>query len=44
MSRFLKNAGFDEVEVSVVDRESEPPFFQTLLALGTKAVEEKSRN
>ena len=44
MSRFLKNAGFDAVEVSVVDRESEPPFFQTLLALGTKAVEEKSRN
>jgi len=37
MSRFLKNAGFDEVEVSVVDREPEPPFFQTLLALGTKA-------
>jgi ArsR family transcriptional regulator len=38
VSRFLKNAGFDEVEVSVVDREPEPPFFQTLLALGTKAV------
>jgi ArsR family transcriptional regulator len=37
MSRFLKNAAFEEVEVSVVDRESEPPFFQTLLALGTKA-------
>ena len=37
MSRFLKHAGFEEVEVSVVDRESEPPFFQTLLALGTKA-------
>lgn len=37
MSRFLKDAGFDVVEVSVVDRESEPPFFQTLLALGTKA-------
>lgn len=37
MSRFLKNAGFEDVEVSVVDRESEPPFFQTLLALGKKA-------
>ena len=36
MSRFLKSAGFEEIEVSVVDRETEPPFFQTLLALGTK--------
>jgi ArsR family transcriptional regulator len=36
MSRFLKGAGFEEIEVSVVDREPEPPFFQTLLALGTK--------
>lgn len=42
MSRFLKNAGFDEVEVSVVDREPDPPFFQTLLALGTKAPQGKS--
>ncbi len=38
MSRFLKQAGFENVEVSVVDRESEPPFFQTLLAMGVKSV------
>lgn len=37
MSRFLKGAGFSEVEISVVDRESEPPHFQTMMALGTKA-------
>ncbi len=36
ISRFLKNQGFADVEVSVVDRETEPPFFQTLMALGTK--------
>lgn len=36
LSRFLKGAGFEDIEVSVVDRESEPPFFQTLLAMGMK--------
>lgn len=36
LSRFLKDASFDDIEISVVDRESEPPHFQTLMALGTK--------
>lgn len=36
ISRFLKQQGFVETEVSVVDRESEPPYFQTLFALATK--------
>lgn len=34
---FLHDAGFEKVEVSVVDRESEPPYFQTLLAIGHKS-------
>lgn len=37
ISRFLKNSGFGGVEISVVDRETEPPFFQTLLAIGKKS-------
>lgn len=37
LSRFLKDAGFDGVDIAVVDRESEPPFFQTLLAIGKKS-------
>jgi len=36
VTRFLKNAGFGEITSSVVDRESEPPHFQTLLAMGRK--------
>jgi len=36
VSRFLENAGFDEIEISVVDREPEPPHFQTLMAIATK--------
>jgi ubiquinone/menaquinone biosynthesis C-methylase UbiE len=39
LSRFLKGAGFAGIEVSVVDRESEPPHFQTIMALGTKEAE-----
>ncbi|MDF9826346.1 ubiquinone/menaquinone biosynthesis C-methylase UbiE/DNA-binding transcriptional ArsR family regulator [Ereboglobus sp. PH5-10] len=34
---FLKKAGFQQVEVSVVAREPMEPFFETLLASGTKA-------
>ncbi len=34
---FLKKAGFQQVEVSVVAREPMEPFFETLLACGTKA-------
>jgi ArsR family transcriptional regulator len=33
---FLKAAGFSAVTIAVVDRESEPPHFQTLLGLGTR--------
>jgi len=33
---FLKAAGFSGVGTAVVDRESEPPHFQTLLAMGTR--------
>ncbi len=38
VSRFLKNQGFIDIEVSVVDRESEPPYFQTLMALAGKSL------
>lgn len=34
--RFLEAAGFSEIAISTVDRESEPPHFQTLLATGVK--------
>ncbi len=37
LSRFLQNQGFTGIEVSVVGRESEPPNFQTLMALAEKA-------
>jgi ArsR family transcriptional regulator len=36
ITRFLKEAGFDKVEISVVDRETESPHFQTLMAIATK--------
>ncbi len=32
---FLRDAGFTEITTTVVDRETEAPFFQTLLGLGT---------
>jgi 2-polyprenyl-3-methyl-5-hydroxy-6-metoxy-1,4-benzoquinol methylase len=34
---WLETAGFDEIEVTEVAREDEPPHFQTLLATGTKS-------
>jgi len=34
---YLKKAGFQQVEVSTVARESIEPHFETLLASGTKA-------
>ena len=34
--RWLKDAGFDQVEVSVVAKENEEPYFETLLASGVK--------
>jgi len=36
VERFLKSAGFSGITTAVVDRESEPPHFQTLLAMGTR--------
>ena len=36
MHGFLKKAGFQQVEVTVVAREAQEPFFETLLASGTK--------
>jgi len=33
---FLESAGFVEIEITVVDREPEPPHFQTVLAVATK--------
>jgi len=36
IDQFLKSAGFTDIFTGVVDRESEPPNFQTLLALGTR--------
>jgi ArsR family transcriptional regulator len=34
---FLKKAGFSKVEVAMVARESEEPYFETLLASGIKS-------
>ncbi len=37
MRRFLTSAGFQGIETALVDRESEPPHFQTLMAIGRRA-------
>jgi ubiquinone/menaquinone biosynthesis C-methylase UbiE/DNA-binding transcriptional ArsR family regulator len=36
LQRWLENAGFKRIEISVVAREEEPPHFQTILAGGEK--------
>ncbi|MEJ5369997.1 MAG: metalloregulator ArsR/SmtB family transcription factor [Bryobacteraceae bacterium] len=36
MRRFLREAGFEEIETSVVHREEQPPHFETLLAVAVK--------
>ena len=36
LAEMLETAGFSEVETAVVDRESEPPHFQTLLAVAKR--------
>lgn len=41
---FLKKAGFQQVEVSVVSREPIEPFFETLLACGAKACSGSSQD
>jgi ArsR family transcriptional regulator len=35
--RFLKDAGFRQVDINVVAREEEAPNFQTVLASGVKS-------
>ena len=36
LQQMLKKAGFSSIETSIVSRESEAPFFQTVLASGVK--------
>ena len=36
ISQFLNGAGFEKADITIVDRESDPPHFQTLLAIGEK--------
>ena len=36
MERYLKGAGFRGVETAVVHRETEPPYFETVLATAEK--------
>ena len=36
VSRFLKRGGFQEIDITIVDRESTPPHFQILMAIGVK--------
>ena len=37
LRRYLEGAGFSNVETTVVNRETEPPHFETILAMGDKA-------
>ncbi|MCG8600792.1 MAG: metalloregulator ArsR/SmtB family transcription factor [Verrucomicrobiales bacterium] len=37
ISRFLEKQKFQEIDISVVDREPDPPHFQTLMAIAVKA-------
>ncbi len=36
LQQFLEGAGFREIEIGVVSRENQPPFFQTVLATAVK--------
>jgi len=36
VGRFLRDAGFKHIEISIVHREEESPHFETLLAVGDK--------
>jgi hypothetical protein len=36
LQRWLEEAGFKKVEISIVAREEQPPHFQTVLASGEK--------
>ena len=37
LNRWLEEAGFKKIEISVVAREEQPPHFQTILAGGERA-------
>ncbi len=37
LHRWLEDAGFKQIEISVVDREEQPPHFETLLASGERS-------
>ncbi|WP_221031807.1 ArsR/SmtB family transcription factor [Actomonas aquatica] len=39
LHRYLRQAGFDQVEVTVVSREEKAPYFETLLASGFKPID-----
>jgi hypothetical protein len=36
LHRWLEEAGFRKIEISVVAREEQPPYFQTVMASGVK--------
>jgi ArsR family transcriptional regulator len=36
LHQFLEDAGFRDIEIGIVSRETQPPHFQTLLATGVK--------
>lgn len=38
ISRFLNEQKFQDIDIAVVDREADPPHFQTLMAIATKAL------
>lgn len=38
LHRWLEAAGFKKIEISVVDKEDEPPHFETLLAVGQRPI------
>lgn len=38
LSRFLEDSGFENIEITIVDREPEVPNFQTLMAIAEKPV------
>lgn len=39
LRRYLRDAGFEGIETALLDREPEPPHFETLLALGRRSLD-----
>jgi len=39
LEQYLRAAGFQKLETAIVHRETEPPHFETMLAMGEKAIE-----